>query len=150
LQAQPAEAVVGKRALGMIYEREKKYDQARSLFEQALKTLRGALGPDRPEVATTLTNIAEIDAHQNENAQAERLLRQALKIDLSTLGSHHPAVATDYHNLAKLYVQEGKDAKTLYEKAIAIQKETLGPQHEDLAATLAEYQALEHKSASRH
>ena len=60
--------------------------------------------------------------------------------------------ATDYHNLAKLYAQEGKDAqaKTLYQQALAIQEKTLGPEHEDMAATLRDYAALQHKDASQH
>jgi hypothetical protein len=54
--------------------------------------------------------------------------------------------------LAKLYAKEGKDvqAKALYEQALAIQKKTLGPQHEDMAATLSDYAALQHKDSSHH
>jgi len=58
-------------------------------------------------------------------------------------------VATDYDNLAKLYAKERKDAqaKTLYQQALAIQEKTLGPEHEEFAATERDYAALQHKGS---
>jgi len=66
--------------------------------------------------------------------EAEAKMRQALGIYRKVLGEH-PDIATSYNNLAVCLVTQGNyvGALPLLEKALTIQKRTLGEQHPDTA-----------------
>ena len=61
-----------------------------------------SLGPDHPNVAHTLNNLARLLQAANRLSEAEPLLSRALGIDEQTLGAEHPRVARDINNLALL------------------------------------------------
>ena len=96
------------------------------------------LGPDHPDVATTLNNLSALYHEQGRYADSEPLLKQALVINEKALGSDHPAVATALNNLAQLYMAEGHYAESEppLKQALAIQEKVLGPDHPDVATTL--------------
>jgi len=114
------------------------YEEAQPLLEQALAIRKKALGPEHPDVATTLRNLAELYGVQGQYAKAEPLDQQALAIDKKALGPEHPSVASDLNNLAVLYKTQGQYAKAepLLQQALAINKKSLGPEHPDVAASL--------------
>jgi tetratricopeptide (TPR) repeat protein len=52
-----------------------------------------ALGPDHPDVAASLNNLAELYRAQGQYAQAEPLYKRSLAIVEKALGPDHPNVA---------------------------------------------------------
>ena len=52
-----------------------------------------ALGPDHPNVATSLNNLAELYRNQGKYAEAEPLYKRSLAIREKALGPDHPDVA---------------------------------------------------------
>ena len=52
-------------------------------------------GPDHPNVAIGLNNLAGLLKETNRLGEAEPLYRRALAIDEATLGPEHPGVARD-------------------------------------------------------
>jgi len=77
------------------------------------------LGPDHPDVATSLNNLAELYGTQGKYAEAEPLYNRALEIDEKFLGSDHPTTTTIRNNLAEIYKKMGEDeeAKKLEESS---------------------------------
>ena len=67
------------------------------------------VGPDHPDVATSLNNLALLYYTQGEYAAAEPLYKRALQIDEKALGPDHPSVATSLNNLAALYRATGRN-----------------------------------------
>jgi tetratricopeptide (TPR) repeat protein len=70
-----------------------------------------ALGPDNPDVAIALNNLAELYYNQGRYEEAEPLYKRALKILEDTLGPDHPEVALTLESLKALYKNLGKDLK---------------------------------------
>ena len=66
------------------------YAHAEPLFERALAIGEKALGPDHPDVATSLNNLAELYRAQGAYARAEPLYERALAIWEKALGPDHP------------------------------------------------------------
>jgi tetratricopeptide (TPR) repeat protein len=117
----------------------------RARFSDAGPPLRGALaiferalGPEDPDVATSLNNLAELYHALGRYAEAEPLHQRALAIRERAQGSHHPDVATSLNNLAELYRALGRyaEAELLYQRAIAIAEKALGRDHPDVASCI--------------
>ena len=76
----------------------------------------------------------------------ERALAECLDpmVQAQTLGPRHPAVARSLIRLADGHAVIGDldRAGVLYERALAIQEEALGPDHRDVAWTLGAYATL--------
>ncbi len=71
------------------------------------------LGPDHPDVARSLNNMADLYERQNRYADAEPLYRRALSIRERAAGPDHPETATSANNLAYLLRLEDKTADAL-------------------------------------
>ncbi|KKK86115.1 hypothetical protein LCGC14_2766480, partial [marine sediment metagenome] len=87
------------------------YDRAVVVAEKALTIQVKALGPDHPDVATSLNNLAMLYKNQGEYALAEPLYKRSLAIKEKVHGPEHPDVATTLKNLARLYKTQGKYAE---------------------------------------
>ncbi|MFP3868115.1 MAG: tetratricopeptide repeat protein, partial [Desulfobacteraceae bacterium] len=81
------------------------------------------LGPEHPDVATCLNNLAGLYNAQRQYAAAEPLYQRALQIDEKALGPNYPDLATDLENYAALLRKMGRDAEAdpLEARARAIQ-----------------------------
>ncbi len=66
------------------------YAQAEPLYKRSLAIREKALGPDHPDVATSLNNLAELYRAQNQYAQAEPLYKRSLAIREKAFGVSHP------------------------------------------------------------
>jgi tetratricopeptide (TPR) repeat protein len=90
-----------------------------------------AVGPNHPDVALALHNLAWVYEAQGRYADAEPLLRRSLAIMEKAVGRDHPTVAIQVNSLASLYLTQGRysEAEPLYERALAIREKTLGPEH---------------------
>ena len=67
---------------------------------RALAIDEKSYGPEHPNVATDLNNLAQLLKATNRLEQAEPLMRRALAIDEKSYGPEHPNVAIDLNNLA--------------------------------------------------
>ncbi|MDQ2714656.1 MAG: tetratricopeptide repeat protein [Chloroflexota bacterium] len=69
-----------------IYESLGKYQPAEALYQRALTGAEQALGPDHPDVALFLNNLAFLADTQEHYQQAEPLYQRALNIYERALG----------------------------------------------------------------
>ena len=67
-----------------------------------------ALGPEHPDTAISLNNLAELYGTTGDYAKAEPLYRRALGIWEKALGPEHPYTARNLENLAFLKIDLGK------------------------------------------
>ena len=79
------------------------------------------LGPDHPDVARSLNNLADLYERQGRYAEAEPLFERALAIRERAVGPDHPDTATSTNNLASFYQAAGRaaDALPLVQRLIA-------------------------------
>jgi len=98
------------------------YDRAVVVAKKALDLAEKARGPNHPDVATSLNNLAGLYDAQGQYAQAEPLYKRSLAIREKALGPDHPDVAQSLENLAKLYraTDRAKEAEVLDKRAEAI------------------------------
>jgi CHAT domain-containing protein/Tfp pilus assembly protein PilF len=121
-----------------------RYDEALPLVERVLGIRERALGPEHPDVAQTLNNLAVLYDERGDYAKAELFYQRALTIREKALGPEHPDVGTNLAKLAALYFRMGDDAKPepLFQRALTIREKAFGPEHPDVAATLTNLAAL--------
>jgi CHAT domain-containing protein/tetratricopeptide (TPR) repeat protein len=112
-----------------------RFNDAVPLALQALEITEKARGPEHPETAASLNNLALLYEETGAYAQAEPLYRRALAINEKALGRNHPATAEVLNNLAELYRATGAyaQAEPLYQQALAIREKALGHNHPDTA-----------------
>ncbi len=123
------------------------YDQARDLHRRALTIRKSILGPSHPEVADSLSNLANAFWVKGDFDEALRLHEQARAIREESLGPEHPDVASSLSNLANVYWVKGEYEKELsyHRRALDIRERTLGPFHPEVADSLTN---LGHNRAS--
>jgi tetratricopeptide (TPR) repeat protein len=114
------------------------YSQAAPLLRDGLAMHEKTLGPEHPNTATSLNNLASLLEEQGDFAGAQPLIERALAIYEKVLGSEHPNTASSLNNLAALLKNQGDfaGARPLYERALAIREKVLGPEHPDTALSL--------------
>ena len=124
--------------VGWYLDDRARYREAEPLYQRALAIREQQLGPEHPDTATSLNNLALLYRAQGKYEQAEPLYQRALEIDEEAFGPEHPELATDLNNLALLYDNQGKyeQAEPLYQRALAIREQQLGPEHPDTASSL--------------
>jgi eukaryotic-like serine/threonine-protein kinase len=71
-------------------------------YERALRIKESLLGPDHPDVAMTVHNLAVLRTTEGRREEAEALYRRALAIFERALGPDHPKTAACRAELAKL------------------------------------------------
>jgi tetratricopeptide (TPR) repeat protein len=115
-----------------------RYAEAEPLYQRSLALAEHAYGPDHPNVASSLNNLAELYRAEGKHAEAEPLYKRSLAIDERAYGPDHPDVATDLNNLALLYRAQGKyaDAEPLFQRSLAILENALGPDQPTVATSL--------------
>jgi tetratricopeptide (TPR) repeat protein len=122
--------------------------EAEPLYRRALAIDESSYGPDHPNVAIRLNNLAGLLQDTNRLSEAEPLFRRALAIAEKSYGPDHPEVATDLNNLAGLLraTNRLREAEPLYQRALGILvhfTRATGHQHPNFEATRANYvQAL--------
>ena len=115
-----------------------RYAEAEPLMQRALEIDEASYGPDHPEVARDLNNLAMLLQATNRLGEAEPLMRRALAIAEASYGPDHPDVATDLNNLASLLYATNRlsEAEPLIRRALAIAEASYGPDHPDVARDL--------------
>ncbi len=132
--------------LGNVANSERKLDEARDLYQQALDLYQRTLGPDHPHVAGALTNLGNVADSQGEFDEALDLMRRALAIRQDTLGPDHPHVAISVTSLGHVARAQGKldEARELYQRALGIRRNALGPDHPSVASSLDHLGGIAH------
>ena len=131
------EAAVGN-TLGTTYGALGLYPEAESQLRAVLATRRRTLGPEHPDLAESLNNLASLLQDRGDLAGAEPLHREALAIWRKALGDGHPRVATSLNNLAGLLKSRDDlaGAEPLYRESLSIWRKAVGDEHPDVAASL--------------
>jgi tetratricopeptide (TPR) repeat protein len=102
--------------------RQGRYGEAERLGREGLKVAEKRFGPDHPNTARSLTDLADLyRIHMGKYAEAEPLYKQALAVWEKAQGSDHPEVATLLEKMADLYKKTGRKEET--ERAEARAKE---------------------------
>lgn len=114
------------------------YAEAEPLFKRTLAIRERVLGPEHPDTAMSLNNLAALYDHQGRYAEAEPLFKRGLAIRERVLGLDHLDVALILNNLAALYDHQGRysEAEPLYERSLDIRERALGPHHPSVATSL--------------
>ncbi|MBE9028454.1 CHAT domain-containing protein [filamentous cyanobacterium LEGE 11480] len=114
------------------------YQAAAIAAKAELKLRQQYLGPNHPEVATTLSNLAELHRLQGQYAAATPFYQRSLKIYEIHLGKTHPNVARSLSGLAINYQAQGqyRQAEPLHQRSLAIYETHHGRSHPDVARSL--------------
>ena len=114
------------------------YAAARPLYERALAISEKALGPDHPDTAARLNNLASLLHAQGDFAAARPLYERALATRERALGPDHPNTATSLGSLGALLQVQGDfaAARLLFERALAIREKRLGADHPETVTSL--------------
>ena len=78
---------------GVYFHGRAAYSEARPLFERALAIREKVLGPEHPDTATSLNNLARLLQDQSDITGARPLYERALAICEKVLGPEHPDTA---------------------------------------------------------
>jgi len=102
-------------------------------------------GPDHPNVAVRLNNLAELLRATDRLAEAEPLYRRALATFEASYGPDHPNVGIGLSNLAQLFKATNRfaEAEPLIRRHVEIFLSftvRTGHQHPNLVASFANYE----------
>ena len=97
----PAEVMAWRQQVETLYK-QGKFQEAISLQEQELAWTERNYGPDHPDTATSLNDLAVLYLSQGAYAKAEPFFLRALTIWEKALGPDHPDTAQSLKNLAEL------------------------------------------------
>jgi serine/threonine-protein kinase len=135
--ATPSDTAAALVALGTVLEVRAKYDEARQVLLEAMKTLPQNTG-DSAERAATLLSLADVTFYQGHYEESLSWNLQALAMDRRLYGEQHPAVADELNNLGAIEADRGNfaAAESYYRQALAIVERWYGPEHPETAANL--------------
>jgi tetratricopeptide (TPR) repeat protein/CHAT domain-containing protein len=136
-QAQRDDIDALNREVAQLYQAGQ-YPKATELAKQLVELSERKFGPDHPNLAVALNNLALLYDEQGRYPEAEPLYERVLTIDEKALGPDHPDVATALNNLAWLYYLQGRyaEGEALYKRSLAIREKAFGPDHPDVAQSL--------------
>jgi tetratricopeptide (TPR) repeat protein/CHAT domain-containing protein len=114
------------------------FQAAARIWERLVDWTSKNMGPDHPDTANSLNNLALLYSDQGAYSKAQPLYLRALKIREKALGPDHPSTATSLNNLALLYYDQGaySKAEPLYLRSLEIREKALGPDHTSTATSL--------------
>lgn len=134
--------------IGNVYNHLGLYPQAAEQLKQAVQVRERVLGTAHPDVAESLTLLAEIQIHRERNDAAEQNLQRALAIYHSSNTSHTAAFAQTLTTLGLLKYGSGDiaAAEPLIRKALAIRESVFGTDHASVAESLNDLALMMHAS----
>jgi tetratricopeptide (TPR) repeat protein len=110
-------------------------DEAEAAIRDLLPDLEAALGPDHPEVAVALNNLAAIVQRRGSLDEAEAIYRRVIAIKEARLGADSPALAGALNNLGTVLRAAGRpgEAAPLFERALRLLEGAVEDDHPTLA-----------------
>ena len=111
---------------------------AREAYSEALAGWEARLGPDHPEAAPTLNNLALIELRLGRSEDALAHHQRALAIRERAYGPTHPEVANSLNSLGTALLTIGRpaEARGYLERALAIYEGMARPEYARAAAAL--------------
>jgi tetratricopeptide (TPR) repeat protein len=124
--------------LGWLADDDGRIDDARRAFERALAAYEKTKGTDHPDVALTLTALADMDCRDDEDADCTRAtarLERAATIQRRAYGSNHPVLVETLQALATHYeiMERETDALAVLEELLAAAKAVGDPDEVEFA-----------------
>ncbi|MGB3786574.1 MAG: tetratricopeptide repeat protein [Phormidesmis sp.] len=118
---------------------QSRYAEALPIAKESLAIRERQLGPNHPNLATSLNNLASLHSETGDYATAQTLYERALSINEAALGPEHYLTGLSLQNLASLYVTIGEydQAESMYRQTLAIWTQTVGEDHPDIAIVSA-------------
>jgi tetratricopeptide (TPR) repeat protein len=114
------------------------YGPAITLFEKALATRRGRLGPEHRDTVLSTTHLALAYVEAGKFDRAVPMLEGALRLEKARLGPEHLDTLGGMNHLAGAYRAAGRldEALALYERAYRLRKDRLGPDHKETLVSM--------------
>ena len=124
--------------LGVLFTAKADYAEAEPMMRRALAIDEKGYGPNHPNVAIRLNNLARLLKDTNRLAEAEPMMRRALAIDEQSYGPDHPKVAIRLNNLALLLQATNRlaEAEPLMRRALMMDEKSYGADHPNMAIDL--------------
>jgi CHAT domain-containing protein/Tfp pilus assembly protein PilF len=112
-----------------------KYAEAVSAAQEFVRVSESTFGPDSPNLATSLYDLAVLYTQQGQFAEAETLHKRALTIRQKSLEPDNAELAKSLSGLGELYLTQGRsaEAEPLLTRAVPALEKALGPDAPDLA-----------------
>jgi tetratricopeptide (TPR) repeat protein len=130
--------------IGKYFLQVARYAEARPLLQDAVAYAETVHGPDHPDTAIALANLARLLKCQGDLAAARLLTERVLAMTETLRGPDHPHTAAALDDLALVLSDQGDPAaaRPLCERAMAITEKVLGPEHPSTALGLNNLAAL--------
>jgi len=87
------------------------YPEAEKQYKRDLAFREEFLGPEHPDLAINLNNLADLYKAQDKYAEAEPLYKRSLAIQEKALGPEHTQVIENFHNLCEVSKARDKYAE---------------------------------------
>ncbi len=129
---------MGFNKLALIYEGQKRFQDAEAAAKRSLAILETARGPQHPTVSMVLSNLARLYGLQDRDNEAETYYRQSLAISEKTSGSHPGSTAFILEGIAAICDKQARyaEAVSLYLRAIVLREGAVGQDASQLARTV--------------
>jgi len=130
--------------LAVLRTKQSRFEEAESLFSQALEGRQRRLGEDHPATLETINDLGLLRIEQKRYEEAEELLIKARDGRLMKLGPDHPYTLESILELAVLYKKQGdyEKAEPLLLKAVEGRRLKLGNTHPNTIKSLKNLIAL--------
>ena len=104
-------------------------------FQRELDARAAQLGPNNPELATDLNDLAEVNRRLGRLEVAETLYQRAIALDEKAGPRNAAGHATSLNNLALVYKAQGRlaEAEKLHARSLRLLEDTLGPNQPEVA-----------------
>jgi len=124
-------------ALGKVLEHRGRYPQAVTILEQAIR-LQSAPGAAAPDLADSLSELANAQFYLGHYAISDALNRRLLATHRQMYGERHPMVADDLINLSAIQYNQGHypEAEGFARQALDINMSWYGKDHPEVASSL--------------
>jgi len=94
--------------IGEVQRAQSRYTEADASFQRALRIKREILGPNHPDIATSLNNLAALRQDFGDLEGAEKLYLDAVPIREKQSPVDRPALASLYNNIGTLHRKTGR------------------------------------------
>jgi tetratricopeptide (TPR) repeat protein len=123
--------------LGTLYKHLDRYQEAERAYSQALELRRKLLPPNRPELAYSLNNLADIYRIEGRYWEAHNLTQAAVR-SLEVINPQDPEMPILLSNLGVLerYLNHPLEAEQLLRSAISSAEQLLGPKTKPVTLAL--------------
>jgi tetratricopeptide (TPR) repeat protein len=124
--------------LGHLLMNQGKYKEAWESHRQALELREKALGPEHPDVATSISNLASAAWWMGRYDEAVEKAERAVTLQSKALGPEHPEVMKTLIISAGTLFEVGRyeDALKRHERVLELQEKVLGVEHPSVSISL--------------